>query len=64
MKRKIRRLRLDRQTLRQLTPEGLEQVAGGTGVTDDFGTTRYNSCNFADTHPVGFCLSQILHICP
>ncbi len=29
MKKKIRRLKLERETIRQLTPERLEQAAGG-----------------------------------
>lgn len=30
MKKKLQRLRLDRETVRRLTPESLERVAGGT----------------------------------
>lgn len=55
MKKRIRRLRLERETLRNLNTEHLEQVAGGTGTT--FDDTRYNSCDFAVTHFLSFCNS-------
>ena len=51
MKKKIRRLRLDRETLRTLTPEHLERAAGGWDPT-----SRWASCD-RDTVPASVCLS-------
>lgn len=56
MKKTLRRLRLERETLRNLTPDHLEQVVGGTN-TSIGGDTRYNSCNFSETHPYSICNS-------
>ncbi len=58
MKKKIRRLRLDRETVRNLTPEHMEQVAGGTGT--DFDDSRANSCDFGVTRPYNVCFSRIV----
>ena len=55
MKKKIRRLRLDRETVRNLTPESLDNVAGA-GWTDD---TCWNSCDTAVTRPASICNSCI-----
>ncbi|MCG8459905.1 MAG: class I lanthipeptide [Holophagales bacterium] len=52
MKKKIRRLRLDRETIRQLTPDHLERVAGG--IPD----SRHNSCtDFSISRPYSYCNS-------
>ncbi|MCG8459906.1 MAG: class I lanthipeptide [Holophagales bacterium] len=53
MKKKIRRLRLDRETVRNLTPETLSEVAGGVRTEPD--------CT--DTCPVSACLSCFV-TCP
>ena len=45
MQKKLRRLRIDRQTVRTLTPESLEAAAGGMR-TDD---SCINSCNPAES---------------
>ncbi len=52
MKKKIRRLRLDRETVRSLTPETLENVAGAE-FTDD---TCAFSCG-PETLPRSICNS-------
>ena len=59
MKKKIRRLRLDRETVRNLTPENLEGVAGGA-FTDD---TCHFSCDTAITRPPSVCNSCRETIC-
>ena len=61
MKKKLRRLRLDRQTVRNLTPSHLEGVAGGVR-TDD---TCHNSCDPSVTRPASLCNSciQIETVC-
>jgi hypothetical protein len=47
MKKKLRRLSLDRETVRRLTPESLALVAGG-GPTGPTNTDSYaNSCDRA-----------------
>lgn len=51
MKKKIRRLRLNRETIRNLTPDVLGGVAGGDA------DSRVNSCNFAVTRPLSYCNS-------
>ena len=53
MKKKIRQLSLDRETLRNLTPDNLEAAAGGLW-TDD---TCHNSCDTAVTRPRSYCNS-------
>lgn len=59
MKKKIRRLRLERETVRDLTPEHLEAVAGGGN--DPFNSdTRYNSCDF---QPRITCINTICNSC-
>ena len=63
MKKRMRRLRLERETLRDLTPEQLHHVAGGTGNTIDDNDTRHNSCNFAETNPWSICQSCLPLIC-
>ncbi len=55
MKKKLRRLRLERETVRNLTPENLEGVAGG-GWTD---YTCHNSCDPSITRPQSICNSCI-----
>ncbi len=55
MKKKIRRLRLDRETVRNLTPESLDNVAGGVR-TDD---TCHFSCDPAVTRPQSICNSCV-----
>ncbi len=61
MKKRMRRLRLERETLRDLTPEQLSQVAGGTNTIND--DTRHNSCDLAVTRPVSYCTSCLPLIC-
>jgi hypothetical protein len=46
MKKTLRRLHLDRETVRRLTPENLEGVVGA-GIIDDI-ISRINSCNPLD----------------
>lgn len=53
MKKKIRQLSLDRETLRNLTPDNLENVAGGLN-TDD---TCHFSCDTGVTRPQSYCNS-------
>lgn len=53
MKKKIRRLQLNRETLRNLTPESLDGVAGGLR-TDD---SCYNSCPLETIIPRSVCNS-------
>lgn len=57
MKKTLRRLRLERETLRNLTPEDLQQVVGGNPLDD--GDTRYNSCDLAITRPRLVCCSLL-----
>lgn len=61
-KQKLRRLRLERETLRDLTPEHLDHVAGGTNTSlnDD---TRHNSCDLAQSKPLSYCTSCQPLIC-
>lgn len=54
MKKKISRLRLDRETVRNLTPDNLSGVAGGAR-TDD---SCWASCpDFTVTRPQSVCNS-------
>lgn len=62
MKKKLRRLRLERETLRNLTPDHLENVVGGDLQTI-FDDTRYNSCDLAVTRPRLICCSLLPLIC-
>lgn len=60
MKKKIRRLRLERETLRDLTSEQLEGVGGGTNCPTPFQeVTLHNSCDFGETRPCSLCHSCI-----
>lgn len=61
MKKKLRRLHLERETLRDLTPEQLGQVAGGDPLDDT--DTRHNSCDLAITRPRLICCSLLPLIC-
>ncbi len=63
MKKTLRRLRLERETLRNLTPEHLGQVVGGTGGTIDDTDTRHNSCNLAESKPISVCQSCLPFVC-
>ena len=56
MKKKIRRLRLDRETVRNLTPQHLDQAAGGQ---ERFGQSWTPSCpdNTRLSRPVSICNS-------
>lgn len=63
MKKKLRRLRLERETIRNLTPEHLEQVVGGTGGTLTDTDTRHNSCNLAESKPWSLCQSCLPLAC-
>ncbi len=61
MKKKIRRLSLDRETVRNLTPETLDNVAGA-GWTDDTcafscgpGTLPPSICNSCKNFPTICC---------
>ncbi len=55
MKKKIRRLRLERDTIRNLTPDRLEAVAGGSNDVND---SRHNSCDtLLNTRPCSICNS-------
>jgi hypothetical protein len=57
MKKTLRRLQLDRETVRRLTPETLESVAGGTTGTDP--DSFIYSCNPAlHSRPRTACLSE------
>lgn len=56
--KKLRRLRLERETLLELTPDELRQVAGGDPLNDT--DTRHNSCDLAITRPVLYCCSVIV----
>ena len=61
MKKKVRRLRLERETLRTLTPENLERAVAGYDVP---GVTRFNSCNwYQPTIPEGICNSNNHYVC-
>ena len=56
MKKKLRRLRLERDTIRNLTPEALHRVAGGDVEYD----SRHNSCDsLLYTRPQSYCNSCI-----
>lgn len=57
MKKKLRRLRLERETLRHLTPDHLEQVVGGDPTTLVNTDTLHNSCDLAITRPRRQCCS-------
>lgn len=58
MKKKLRRLQLDRETVRRLTPESLDGVAGGTGTRPTVtGDSYVNSCDpAAASRPPSACL--------
>lgn len=57
MKKKLRRLQLDRETVRRLTPESLEGVAGGTGTRPTINDSYVNSCDpAAASRPPSACL--------
>lgn len=65
MKKRLQRLRLERETLRSLTPTHLEAVDGAsTSITDPF-DTYWNSCNPADltSRPASMCESCNNTIC-
>ena len=56
MKRKLRRLRLDRRTVRRLSPERLADVVGGDLNRDTF----HNSCHRNwETTPPSLCQSCV-----
>lgn len=64
MKREIRPLRLQRETLRSLLPEELERAAGGFGEPNRTDDTFHNSCNPADaSRPRLLCLSGLQTFC-
>ncbi len=58
MKKKLQRLRLDRETVRQLTPQSLERVAGGDDTIPTITTDSYvYSCDpAAASRPRAACL--------
>lgn len=58
MKKKLQRLRLDRETVRQLTPQNLEGVAGGGGTDPTVtGDSYVYSCDpAAASRPRTACL--------
>ncbi len=57
MKKKIRRLRLDRETLRNLTPEHLDQAAGGLTPIDTMSWTPSCPDFSIETRPGSVCNS-------
>jgi hypothetical protein len=59
MKKKIRRLHLNRETVRHLTPQHLATVAGGL----DTSVTCYNSCNTAEVITTKFEETRFPSIC-
>lgn len=60
MKKKLRTLRLDRETVRRLTPENLNGVAGGT-IDPDIRDSYVNSCDPVAATRIGpVCHSRIL----
>ena len=66
MKKRIRRLRLERETLRNLTQDHLALVVAGcdTQGIDLPGITRFDSCNWHDeTLPQRFCASCAAYGC-
>ncbi len=48
MQKKLRRLRLDRETVRTLTPDSLDAAAGG-GIIPTVNDSYVNSCDPAST---------------
>ena len=60
MKKRIRRLRLERETLRSLTPNHLHAAAGASTTIIDPFETYWNSCNPADleSRPASACASD------
>ena len=56
MKKSLQRLRLDRETVRNLTPGSLEAVAGGIR-TDE---SCVNSCDPSVTRPASVCGSCLI----
>lgn len=61
MKKTLRRLRLERETIRNLTPQHLEQVAGGNPLNDT--DTLHNSCDIGLTRPRLVCCSILPYVC-
>lgn len=61
MKKKVRRLRLERETLRNLTPEHLQRVNGGVPLDDT--DTLHNSCDIGLTRPRFWCCTILLGAC-
>ncbi|MEM7355183.1 MAG: class I lanthipeptide [Acidobacteriota bacterium] len=59
MKKKTRRLRLNRETLRELTSDQLQQADGGNPCSPIQDITLHNSCDLAITRPCSLCLSCI-----
>lgn len=61
MKRSIRPLRLERETLRSLEPEQLQRVVGGRVPTDS--DTFHNSCDPTDGSFFFLCFSTLPTYC-
>lgn len=64
MKRKVRKLKLSRETLKRLTGASLEEVRGGGNIiTSPRLTCTFNTCDTDCASECAFCQTN-LYTCP